>query len=285
MSAAPVAIVTDSSSDIDPALAAQLGISVVPLYVNFGDARFTDGIELSHAEYYNRLRAEKALPTTSQPTAAMFEAAYAPSVAEGRSIVSVHIMSRVSGTINAARAGAQALAGSDVRLVDSSSVCAGTALLAIYAAELARDGASADAIVAELERARTTQRGVCAVPDLSHLARTGRIGKAASLVGGLLKIVPVLRLDRGEVEVEARLRTLSRAKDAMVEAIVAAAGDRARFRAIVMHANAGLDAEDVRERLRAKLGTEAASLSIGEAGPVIATYAGEGAIGIFALAG
>jgi DegV family protein with EDD domain len=280
-----VAVVTDSTSDLDAALAAQSGIGVVPLFVNFGDERFRDGIDLSRAEFFKRMRQGSTLPTTSQPTAAMFEDVYRPLVESDRPIVSIHISSKLSGTINAARAAAEQFPGATIRLVDSMTVTGGCALLALHAAELAVGDGDADAIVAAIEGDKTRQHGYFTVPDLSHVTRTGRIGKAQAVLGGLLKIVPVLRFSNGEVEVEARVRTFARAQETIVESTLRELGDVAKARIIVMHAHAPEAGAALVEMLRAKLNANPAILALAEGGPAISVHAGEGAVAIFSIAG
>jgi DegV family protein with EDD domain len=280
-----VAIVTDSTSDIEPALAARFGIDVVPLFVNFGDERYRDGVDLSRDEFYRRMREGKVLPTTSQPTSAMFEDVFRPHVEAGRAIVSVHITQGLSGTINAARAAAAQFPAATIRLVDSLTVTGGCALLVLHAAELARAGAAPDLIVAALERDIAVQHGYCTLPDLSHALRTGRIGKAQAAIGGLLKIVPVLKVGDGEVGVEARVRTFARAQETIVDATVRDLGKVVDSRLLVMHAHAPESGRKLDEMLRSKLPAEPRYLGMAEAGPAIATHAGEGAVGIFSIAG
>ena len=281
----PVAVVTDSTSDLEAGVARSFGIDVVPLFVNFGDERFRDGVDLSRDAFYRRMREGKILPTTSQPTSAAFEAVYRPLVERGDAIVGIHITQGLSGTLNAARAAAAQFPGADIRLVDSLTVTGGCALLALHAAELARAGAGADAIVAALERDKAVQHGYCTLPDLSHAVRSGRVGPAQAALGGLLKIVPVLRVGNGAVEVEAKVRTFARAQDTIVEATVRDLGDVGRSRIMVVHAHAPQAGLALFERLRAKLAVEPAYCELSEAGPAIAAHAGEGAVGIFSIAG
>jgi DegV family protein with EDD domain len=281
-----VTVVTDSTADIPAELAAALGIEVVPLYVIFGEERLRDGVELLRADFYRRLAAGGPLPTTSQPSSAMFKETYAPHVRAGREIVSIHIMPRLSGTINAARAGASAFPYASIHLVDSANVSGGTALLVLRAAELARDGADATAILAEIERDKLRQSGYCVLPDLSHAVRTGRISRTQAAIGGLLRIVPVLRLGNGEVETEARVRTFERAQEAIVDASLArVAANAAEARIIVVDVNAPDLGRSLLERLRARLPAPPRSLQAVEAGPAIAVHTGAGAVGIFSLAG
>ncbi len=194
---AAVAVVTDSTSDVDSAMQARYGIDVVPLFVNFGDTRYRDTIELSRDAFYAKLRHEAVLPTTSQPTPAMFEDAFRPHAAAGRAVVCLTIMSRLSGTMNAASAAALQFPDAAIHVVDSKTVSGGLALQAIHAAELARAGADLEAILAALAADGERGRGYATIPDLSHAVRTGRISRAQAFIGSLVKIVPVLRIDAG----------------------------------------------------------------------------------------
>ena len=282
---ARVAIVTDSTADLDPADAAARGIDVVPLFVNFGDARFRDNVDLSHDEFYRKLGSLTVLPTTSQPTPAMFEDAFRPHVEAGRPIVCVTIMSSLSGTINAATTAARAFPDADIRVVDSGTVAGGLALTAQHAADLSGAGASADAIVATLARDADVLRGFATVPDLSHAVRTGRVSRTQAFIGSLVKVLPVLRLDSGRVHEYARVRTYARAIDTMIEAGAAEVNRADGARVCVVHSHAAGEAERVATTLRERITTTPLLFELLEAGPVIGTHAGAGAIGVFVIPG
>lgn len=278
-----VAIVTDSTSDIEPQRAAAAGVEVVPLFVLWGDRSYRDYIDLTRAQFYERLLTEPLLPTTSQPSAHMFEEAFAPHVAAGEPIVCIVLSSKLSGTINAARAAAAAFSGADISIVDSLSVAGGLGMLVMRARALAQSGASAPAIVETIEREKRSQHLYACIPDLSHVVRTGRIGKARAAIGTLMKIVPVISLRDGEVVAEAQVRTLARAQATMIDLAVASVGDPAEARFLVMHTNAAALAATVRDRLLERFGgLRPKALEVLEAGPVIATHGGAGAVGIFA---
>jgi DegV family protein with EDD domain len=275
----PVAVVTDSTSDIDAATGEALGIDVVPLFINFGDERLRDGLEITRSEFYRRLAVQ--LPTTSQPTSGAFEDVFARHVAAGRAVVCVTISSRLSGTINAATAAAAQFPGAEIRIVESGTVCAGLALQARHAARLAHAGASADAIVLALGDDRTHQFGFAAVPDLSHVVRTGRLSKAQAFIGSLVKLVPVLVLDDGAIREEARVRTFARAKDRVIEATLRSVAALGSARVAVIHANAPPIAAEVAAKVREQGGAAIVELIEMEAGPAIAVHAGPGAVGAF----
>jgi DegV family protein with EDD domain len=278
-----VAIVTDSTSDLDAAARGRDAIDVVPLFVHFGETRYRDGDELGRDQFYDKLAASAALPTTSQPTPAMFEAAFRPHVEAGRTVVCLTVMESLSGTLNAAHAAAGAFPAGSVRVVDSESVCGGLALQAIHAARLAQGGSGVDEILAALAADRARQRGYATVPDLSHAVRTGRVTRAQAFIGSLIKIVPVLRIDGGRIAEEARVRTFARALDAMLLAAARAMADAGETLACIVHTRVPELAATLAERLWAAAPVLEGPPEVVEAGPVIATHAGTGALGIFVL--
>ena len=279
----PVAIVTDSTSDVDPVSARELGVDVVPLFVIFGERSFKDYLELTRAQFYEMLQSGRALPNTSQPTATMFEEVFAKHVSAGREIVCIVISQSLSGTINAASSAALKFPNAHIEIIDSQTVAGGLRMQVEQAVRLSNGGASAAQIVETLRRDWEPQRLFAIAPDLSHLERTGRIGKAKAVLGTLLRIVPVLRLVGGVVEVEAQVRTFNRAIEAMIEAALRPVKDYPSTRLLVMHTNAASLAERVQANLHERLEQPVRSLETLEAGPVIAVHAGPGAVGVFYL--
>jgi DegV family protein with EDD domain len=280
-----VAIVTDSTADLDPADAAARGIEVVPLFVNFGDTRYRDRVELSLDEFYRKLASLKVLPTTAQPTPAMFEDAYRPNVQAGRPVVCITCMSTLSGTNNAANTAAKAFPNAEIHVFDSESVAGGLALLAQHAAEIVAAGGDAQAVLAALARDRSVMRGFATIPDLSHAVRTGRVSRAQAFIGSLVKIVPVLRVGGGKLEEYARVRTFARAIETMVAAAALEANKADGARLAVIHSRAADLATTIAAQLREKITTVPHSFEQLEAGPVIGTHAGQGAVGIFVIPG
>ena len=277
-----IAVVTDSTSDIEPQRASGLGVDVVPLFVIWGDKSYRDYVDLSRSEFYEKLASEPVLPTTSQPTAQMFEDAFRPHVEARDDVVCIVISSKLSGTINAARSAAQQFPGAQIAIVDSESVAGGLGMQVMHARELASAGASIDEILTEIEREKVSQRLYACIPDLSHVVRTGRIGKAKAAIGTLMKIVPVISLREGEVVAEAQVRTMARAQETMIDLALKNISNISNARFLVMHTNAPALASEILERVRARLGGAVPKmLEILEAGPVIATHGGPGAVGIF----
>lgn len=273
-----IEIVTDSTSDIEPERARRLGVTVVPLFVTFGSRSYRDYVDLSRAEFYAMLRAGTILPSTSQPTPEMFQEAFVAQP-DGEALC-ITISSHLSGTINSARTAAARVTSKRIEVFDSRTASGGLGLLVLKAAQLAREGATMDVLLSELERSRSSQRLFACIPDLSHLQRTGRIGRAQAALGTLMRIVPVLELDDGHVVAREQVRTFTRAQETMLDlALRGLDAEQARF--IIMHTNAPELAAANRERLMQRLnGVEPQLLETWEAGPVIATHGGPGAVGI-----
>jgi DegV family protein with EDD domain len=278
----PVAVVTDSTSDLEPGRAQALDIDVVPLFVVWNGQSYRDNIDLTRAQFYEKLASEATLPTTSQPTPQMFADAFKPNVGRGDPIVCIVISAKLSGTINAARTAAQQFPGAQIEIVDSESAAGGLGMQAMRAREIANAGGTVAEILAAIEREKASQRLYACIPDLSHVVRTGRIGRARAVIGTLMKIVPVISLRDGEVTAQAQVRTLNRAREMMMDLSLKNVADPAQGRFLVMHTNAPNLAHDILEQFKAKLsGTAPRMLEVLEAGPVIATHAGPGAVGIF----
>jgi DegV family protein with EDD domain len=215
----------------------------------------------------------------------MFEDAFRPHVEAGRPIVCIVVMASLSGTINAANTAAQAFPAAEIHVVDSATTAGGLALQAQHARDVARAGGDVQAVLAALARDRDVVRGFATVPDLSHGLRTGRISRAQAFVGSLVKILPVLRIDSGKVAEHARVRTYARALDTCIDAAAAEANKADGARICVMHTHTAAEAARVVTKLREKITTTPASFELLEAGPVIGTHAGQGAIGIFVIPG
>lgn len=279
-----VRIVTDSTADMPEGLieAEGLDITIVPLNVQFGAETFRDKIDITNEQFLERLVRSSALPTTSQPAVGDFEETYRRLTADGATVVSIHVSSSLSGTYGAAVLAAQNVgAGDAVRVIDSRSASLALALLPIAAGRLARAGAGAGAIVAEIESMIPRLRLIFTVDTLDFLQRGGRIGRAQALLGSLLSVKPILGLEEGVVVPVRRERTRARALDALV----ALAADLGPLETLgVIHIGVPQDAATLRERLAAAVTPpmDGAAILTAEIGPVVATHVGPGGLGFVA---
>lgn len=211
-----VRIVTDSTADLLTEVARELGITVVPLTVFFGDDAYLDGVELDNVGFYQKLEASKDLPRTSQPSPAAFQDAFQRLIDEGAdAILSIHLSSKLSGTYQSACTARDSLPESarsvPIEIIDSLSISVGMNHAIQNAARMAREGKSLEELKAyvEDELARTS---VLAVLDtLEYLRRGGRIGAASALLGNMLSFKPIVTLKNGEVVPLERPRTRGKA--------------------------------------------------------------------------
>ena len=274
-----VRIVTDSSSDLDPMVARALNIDVVPLLVRFGSDEFRDGVDIGAEEFYGRLTTENGLPATSQPPAEDFADVYRRLAGEGHEVVSIHISSKLSGTINAASVARESIgSGVRVEIIDSYNVSMGLGLVVEAAARAAAGGASFEDVAGVAKDAASGVRVYVALGTIEFLRRGGRIGRANSMVGSMLNIKPVLEVADGEVRPVARIRTWKKAVDRLA---VLALQDREVAR---LHAGTSgsphLAAQFV-ERLRPEM--PHTDFTTGYIGPAVGVYAGPGALGFCTL--
>ncbi|MBS3942601.1 MAG: DegV family protein [Actinobacteria bacterium] len=272
-----VAVVTDSTCDLPVDLVERLGIRVVPLSVTFGDETLISGVTISHQEFYERLAAEARLPTTSQPAPAWFEEAYADCVDdEHDAVVSVHVSSALSGTVDLAR-NRSGTAGLPVTVVDSRLVGGALGLAALRAHRLAQAGAGVEEVVAEVEAVRDRSLSLLIVDDLAHLKRGGRLTGAQAAMGSVLRVKPVLEVTGGRVEVRERTRTWQRALERVADLVVEHAGGRP-VDVVVAHAVADERAAALWQRLDGRIEIRERLETL--MGPIVGTHVGPGAVGI-----
>jgi DegV family protein with EDD domain len=216
-----VRIVTDSTADLPQDIVADLGITVVPLHIYFGEEHFEDGVTISKDEFYRRLTSPgQPFPRTSAPSSGEFAAAYQRLSHDADEIVSIHLSPKLSAT-HAAASAASRIADSSCRIavVDSSTASLALGLLVAHAAHMARSGAGLDEIVRATTAAvpRTGFFGV--LETLEYLRRGGRIGRAAALLGSLLNTKPLVGLRNGVAYPIERVRGRQRALQRVIELV------------------------------------------------------------------
>lgn len=202
-----IAIVTDSASDLTPELMKGYDIHIIPLRLKIGDKNYEDGVTITRKEFWNRILREKILPKTSQPSPAELHRLYQNLFDKGyESIITILLSSKLSGTQQAAKI-AKEMIGNDkeIYIVDSKAVTFAEAHQVLEAARLVKEGASTKAILERLYELQDQMKIYFAVNDISYLQKGGRIGRASSIIGGLLKVKPILKLEDGEVTLETKV--------------------------------------------------------------------------------
>lgn len=273
-----VTVITDSTCDLPTDLAQRRGIQVVPLYVMFGKETFQDGVTLNHQQFVQKLVSGGAHPSTSQPTPEDFLRVYRETPGE---VFSVHISSGLSGTYNSAVQAVKLLDGDSARIRahDSDSVTCGLGLIALAAQEAAAEGLDLDGVQARVKAVRESLKVLFTVETLEYLQKGGRIGKAQALMGGLLKIKPVLAFDNGSVSAIAKAFGFDQA---LAKIVALAAEDHARRplkRMFVAHVAAPDSGARLERMVREKLGSDFEILTA-EIGAVVGTHVGPGAVGL-----
>lgn len=210
-----VKIIVDSTVDLMPDIRAK--VKIVPLSVRFGEQEYLDGVTITAEKFYEMLVKSETLPTTSQPTPAAFEEAYAQATADGSEVVVITIASKLSGTYQSATIAAEEYPGK-VFVVDSRTAAIGSGILAEYALQLAEQGKGGEEILNELIGLRKKVRLYFMVDTLEYLHKGGRLNGAVAVVGGLLNIKPILHVDEtGEIKMLSTARGMKKAFTVLTE--------------------------------------------------------------------
>ena len=270
----PVKIVTDSGADLPEELVKELGITVMPLYVRFGDEVYRDGVSISADEFYDRLTRDPVHPSTTQPTPQDFADVYQKLSADADGIVSIHISGKLSGTCNSAlMARDMVKGGCPIEVVDSETLTMSVGLIVIAAAQMAKAGESMDKIVEAVKQALPETRLLFLLDTLEYLKRGGRIGKAKALLGSILSVKPVLAVKEGELVPMVQVRNRAKGLDKLFD-YVKNAGEIQSL-AIVYNTTPD-EAQDLAERLGSVFDREKIRMS--RLGPGLGTHGGPGAI-------
>jgi DegV family protein with EDD domain len=274
-----IKIVTDSTCDLPEATVAEYGITVVSLYINFGDQSYLDGVELSRQEFYKRLPDCDPLPTTAAPGPEVFRQTYERLADEGASeVLSIHISISLSATVDVARLGAEETGAAPVTVFDSRQLSLGTGFLVLTAAKAAAEGRSMDEIISLLEEQVSRTHVFAALDTLEFLRRSGRMNWAMASLGTVLQIKPLLKMYDGNPTAE-RVRTRNRATKRLINLL----SDLVPLEKVALvHTHAPDRAEALRQQVQHLLPEgEIPSVDIT---PVIGAHIGPGAAGFACVA-
>jgi len=279
-----IRIITDSTCEGPAGLMAHPALTVVPLYVLFGQEVLRDDVDISRPEFWARLPKTTVLPSTSQATPADFLEPLRRFTDAGDEVIVVVISSKLSGTCDSVMQALAELPGRPIDLVDSLSTSVGLGLMVQDAVQMIEAGATRAEIVAHLNAMREQVRIMFMVETLEYLQRGGRIGKAQAFVGTLLKFKPLLAIVEGEVEPVTRVRSTHKALETMIELLtqqVSARGPQVRL--AITHAGVAEEAARIGQELSERFGTS--QLFFSTLGPVLGTHVGPGTIGVAVYGG
>ncbi len=273
-----IGIVSDSTCDFSREDLDALRVETVPLTIHFDNSSFLDGVDMSHEDFYRKLRAASSLPTTSQANPAQFEEVFARHADAGDDLVVITISSLLSATHRSAVLAAEKAAPGRIHIVDSGSCSFGAQLLIREAARLRDEGKLDAGQIAENIRALAPRLRLYALLEtLRYLKMGGRLSGSAALIGGLLRIKPVVRVMDGKIESVDKVR-----------------GGRAGVKALTdhfeedkpeLHFGISFSSADNREGMEElvrefKRLTGGARVYASGMGSVIGTHAGPGAVGV-----
>jgi DegV family protein with EDD domain len=274
-----VKIVTDSLSDITDDLARELGVTVVPLYVRFGEEVYRDRVEITTDEFYHKLVHGDTLPTTTQPSPGDFLNVYSKLAKETDEILVVVVSSVLSGTYQSAMQAKSMIEDKcRIEVIDSRKVAMSLGLIVIEAAKAAKAGADLDKLADLVRKAILRSHLVIYFDTLKYLAKGGRIGKAQGLMGAMLSIKPILTIKDGEMAPLTRVRSPAAGMDYLYNFVPGFPKIEA---VAVEHATTPAEADGLIERLSSILPKERIYRSI--VSPVLGTHAGPNAIALTVL--
>lgn len=271
-------IVTDSAADMSAEELEQLNVIQAPLFIQFPEGEISSA-NISADDFYNRLEAMRpAVPTTAQPSSGIFAELYRSVAEREKEILSIHISSGLSGTINSARdGGEQARPHAEVHYWDTLTLSGGQRFQVMAAALAAKANWTLHAIQERLEKIREKTEVIYTLDTLEYLARGGRIGRVKAMAGALLNLKPVIRVDRdGKYSTVTTGRTLGKSIHAIVDQLLARYAQTPVW-VTVLHGRFAEKAEMLAEELQGKLNV--AKLEINRISPVLGVHTGPGIVG------
>jgi len=271
-----VKIITDSTADLPSQITRDLGITVVPVYVRFGEKVYRDGVDISEDEFYQKLIESPTHPTTSQPPPSDFAAVYRKLAKEETTdeIVSIHVTGKLSGTYNSALQGKE-LAGvvSRIEVVDSLSVSMGLGLIAMAAARLAEAGESLPGVMEEVRQAIPRIRLLGVFDTLKYLLQGGRIGRVKALLGSILNVKPLITMRDGELVPAGQARTRSKG----IERLFGLAKNALNIQELaIVHSTTPDEAASLKEHIGSIFDKK--HIHLARLGPALGVHAGPGTL-------
>ncbi|HTX90240.1 MAG TPA: DegV family protein [Anaerolineales bacterium] len=271
-------IVTDCAADLPTEELKELGIVQAPLFIQFPEGE-VNSADITADEFYNRLEAMRpVIPSTAQPSSGVFNEIYHKVADASKSILSIHISSGLSGTINSARVGAEHIKEAVVDVFDSMTLSGGERFQVLAAAKAAKAGWTLKAILERLERIREKTEVVYTLDTLEYLARGGRIGRVQALMGSVLKIKPIIRVDHkdGKYSTVAKGRTVTQNLATIVDHIAEMYGAIPLW-VTVLHGRFAENAEELSKSMSARLNVK--KMEILRISPVLGVHTGPGIVG------
>jgi len=275
-----VQIVTDTTSCLSFDYGRRHGVPIIPQVIHLGEETFLEGVDIDTDTFMRHLATSAELPRTAAPPPELFIKVFERLAPLGEPILCIHPSAEVSGTVRSATLAAQEFPGSDIRVIDTRLIASPLATIVSLAIQWNEAGWDADAIESGVRALTPRARVYFVVATLEYLARGGRIGKAAALLGSLLRIKPILTATDGRVDQFERQRTEKHALARLSQLVLEQAPRNGDSHLTIMHAAASSQAEGLAQRLAERLGIRLDSVPILHMPPAIVTHAGPGLLGV-----
>lgn len=273
----PFAVMVDGTAALPAEIARELDIRILPLHVNFGEETFTAGVDLSPAEFYERLAKPDARPTTSQPSLGECKDAFEGLNREGtQDILVITVATELSGTYSAVTTAAQGLGGR-IEVVDSRALAGSIGLIGTACARARNGGKTLEETVALARRLAGKVKLYAVIDTLEQLKRSGRASGMQAMFGSLLSIKPIIKVENGKLEPLDKVRTRDKALARLKELIEADVPAGTKLHVCALHTNAPDRASEIGRWLSERY--DCVERYSAEAGPVIAAHAGAGVVG------
>lgn len=275
-------IVTDCAADLPQSEIDEYGVHVVPLFINFPEGTI-NALDMTPDEFYDRLEAmEPEIPTTSQPSAGLFSDIYRKLSDLKEEILSIHISSGLSGTVNSARLGAKETADVPVAVIDTLTLSGGERFQVLGAIRAIRAGWSKDKLFSQLDKIRSMTETIYTLDTLVYLARGGRIGRVQALAGMLLHLKPVIHVAKedGKYSTVGKARTISKALAMISDHLVEKYGTTPLW-VTVLHGRFAEQAGNLSALLQQSLNV--AKIETLRISPVLGVHTGPGIVGVSVL--
>jgi DegV family protein with EDD domain len=273
-----IVIVTDSTADLTARTAAEHGIAVVPVSVIHKGKTYLDGIDITSEAFYPMLRSSDELPTTSQPAPLQFQEVYERLLESADGIVSIHVSGELSATVDSASVAAASVSKERIHVVDSGFVSYALALQVLEAARLAREGRIAEDILTRMARLKNKMELAFTLDTLHYLHKGGRIGMVSALMGTVLGIKAVIRIEEGHLVPAGKERSTARALSSIVDILSKRYGQE-KVVVAVGHGAGAEYASMLREMVISALNVDGEPAAF-EIGPAVGVHAGPGAVGV-----
>ncbi|MCX8062053.1 MAG: DegV family protein [Anaerolineales bacterium] len=273
-----IQIITDTTAVVSKEDIERYSLIVIPQVIHIDDETYLEGIEIDVPQFLAKLRSAKNLPKTAAPPPELFTKEFARFTDTNITILCIHPSSEVSGTVRSATVAAQDFPHLDIRVIDTRLIASPLATLVLLAAQWAKDGVEADEIVTRIHELTPRCHVFFMVDTLEYLAKGGRIGGAAALLGSVLQIKPILTFKDGRVEPFEKERTYKRAFERMIAITVEKINKEKDCYLTVMHAGVEEQAQELVHRLSTELSIP--HIPLYEMPPAIITHGGPGILGI-----